>query len=226
MEGDRKYWSAYDERYKTAHRKGVSWASEKSTPIVMDVIQRYRIRPDQKLLEIGCGEGRDAREVLEKGYGLLAADCSEEAISWCRNRMKEYARHFRVLDILRDDFEGQFDLIYAVAVIHMLVRDEDRNGFYRFIHRHLSPEGIALLCSMGDGEREYRSEISEAFERKERDHESGKMMVPATSCRMVSFRTFEKELIENDLILLEKGITEALPDFSSLMYAVIRKKKR
>ncbi|MBQ2214454.1 MAG: hypothetical protein II414_07825, partial [Erysipelotrichaceae bacterium] len=55
------------------------------------------------------------------------------------------------------------------------------------------------------------------------DHESGKMMVAATSCRMVSFRTFEKELKENGLKIMEEGITESLPDFDSLMYAVVRK---
>jgi cysteinyl-tRNA synthetase len=38
----RKYYAAYDERYKTVHAQGVSWASEVSTPIVMEVIEKYR----------------------------------------------------------------------------------------------------------------------------------------------------------------------------------------
>ena len=67
------------------------------------------------------------------------------------------------------------------------------------------------------------TDITKAFEVQERDHESGKMMVAATSCRMVSFRTLERELKENDLKIVEEGITESLPDFDSLMYAVVRK---
>lgn len=35
---NRKYYAAYDERYKTAHEKGISWEKLQSTPIVMDVI--------------------------------------------------------------------------------------------------------------------------------------------------------------------------------------------
>ena len=35
----RKYYEAYDERYKTVHLKGVSWSSDKSTPVVLDIIQ-------------------------------------------------------------------------------------------------------------------------------------------------------------------------------------------
>ena len=40
---------------------------------------------------------------------------------------------------------------------------------------------------------------------------------------MVSFDTFEKELEQNGLVILEKGITSAMPDFNSLMFAVVKK---
>ncbi len=51
----------------------------------------------------------------------------------------------------------------------MLVLDEDRNGFYQFIRSHLKSDGIALICSMGDGNYEMQSDISNAFELQERD---------------------------------------------------------
>ena len=51
-----KYYLAYEERYKTAHQKGVTWASSTSTPIVVDVVKKYNIFTAHKLLEIGCGE--------------------------------------------------------------------------------------------------------------------------------------------------------------------------
>ena len=219
----RKYYEAYEERYKAVHRLGVSWAGGQPTPIVLETVRKYRIRPDDELLEIGCGEGRDARALLEDGYRLLAADISAEAAAYCRKTRPEYADHFKVMDCLSDDPDERFDFIYAVAVVHMLVLDEDRNGFYRFIREHLKPEGLALICTMGDGEFEMQTDISEAFELKERDHESGRMTVAATSCRMVSFKTFERELAENGLDITEKGITAALPEFDSLMYAVVRR---
>ena len=40
---------------------------------------------------------------------------------------------------------------------------------------------------------------------------------------MVSFPTFEKELTQNGLNIIEKGIASLLPDFNRLMYAVVRK---
>jgi len=220
----RKYYAAYEERYKTAHAHGVSWSSDVSTPIVMEVIRNYNISPKHQLLEIGCGEGRDSKAVLEQGYHLMATDISEEAIRYCKEKMPQYTDHFHILDCLSDKLDKQFDFIYGIAVIHMLVLDEDRNRFYQFIYDHLKPDGFALICTMGDGDIESQSDISQAFTLQERNHESGKMMVAGTSCRMVSFATLEKELGQNGLVILEKGVTSSLPNFNSLMYVVVRKR--
>ena len=221
----RNYYEAYEERYKTIHAKGYSWAGDVPTPIVLDVIRRYGISKTAHILEIGCGEGRDSQAVLENGYDLLATDISPEAISYCKSRMPQYKERFQVLDCLADKHQGTdlYDMIYAVAVIHMLVEDDDRDRFYAFIRSHLSEKGIALICSMGDGESEFLTDPSEAFTLKERNHPSGRLLVAATSCRMVSNTTFEKEIARSGLIIAEKGITTAMPDFDKLMYAVVRK---
>lgn len=219
----KEYYKAYDDRYRVIHEKGLQWSSTICTPIVMEILERYGIRKDQKILEIGCGEGRDAGVVLGQGYDLLATDVSKEAVAYCRKMMPAYQDRFRVLDCLADTLENAFDCIYAVAVIHMLVPDTDRDGFYQFIRAHLQPDGVALICTMGDGTFEMQSDITQAFTPQEREHESGKVMVAGTSCRMVSFSTFENEIERNGLTILEKGMTPALPDFNELMYAVVKK---
>ena len=221
---EKKYYQAYEDRYKVIHEKGLSWSSEQCSPIVMDTIKKYNISRNHKLLEIGCGEGRDSRVVLENRYNLFAADISNEAIEYCKKYMPEFKNHFSVLDCLSNDMNETFDFIYGIAVIHMLVLDNDRDGFYQFIYHHLNDDGIALICTMGDGDFEMQSDINKAFELQERNHEIGKVMVAGTSCRMVSFDTFEKELNRNQFEIIEKGITQALPDFDCLMYAIVKKK--
>lgn len=218
---NRRYYEAYEERYKTAHARGVSWENDIGTPIVTETLEKYRIAQDSRLLEIGCGEGRDARVVLNGGYDLTATDVSREAIAYCQMRTPHYEKRFRVLDCLSGELDERYDFIYAVAVVHMLVLDEDRERFYRFIRSHLQEGGLALICTMGDGEMERQSDIGTAFTLQERNHESGKMMVAGTSCRMVSWATFEKEIANSGLMLIEKGMTSAVPSFNSLMYAVV-----
>lgn len=221
----RKYYEAYDDRYRQVHHFGISWASGNPTPIVSDVAERYGIRKNASALEVGCGEGRDAVPLLEKGYNLLATDISAEAISWCRERFLEYARQFQVLDCLNGRMNKKFDFIYAVAVLHMLVETEDRRKFFGFFREQLAQDGIGLICTMGDGKTEMASDVSGAFDLQQRTHqETGKRMtIAATSCRMVSEDTFRAELGENGLQVLELGMTQAPPDFSQLIYAVVQR---
>ena len=219
-----EYYKAYDERYKAIHQKGHSWAAENRTPIVLETIRKFAIAETAQVLEIGCGEGRDARAVLEAGFDLTATDISAEAIRYCKEHFPAYENRFRVMDCLADRIAQRYDFIYAVAVVHMLVRDEDRDGFYGFIREHLKKTGLALILSMGDGEFEMQSDIRTAFQLQERNHFSGKVQVAGTSCRMVSFPTFEAEIARNGLEIVEKGLCEAMPDFNSLLYAVVTRK--
>lgn len=220
---NRKYFEAYDDRYKQAHEAGIHWFGGESSPIVGQVIEKYHMKPDSRILELGCGEGRDAQALLRRGYNLLATDISPEAIRYCKERLPAHSSAFSVLDCVNGALPERYDFIYAVAVLHMLVLDEDRKGFYRFIYDHLSPGGLALICTMGDGKMERQSDIANAFELQQRNCHGRKIMVAGTSCRIVRAMTFEKELAENGLEIVESGQTSIPNEFSDMMYAVVKK---
>ena len=221
----RKYYEAYDDRYRQVHKENLKWFEKEQSPIVEAVAAKYAIEPEHRLLEIGCGEGRDAVYLLHRGYDLLATDVSLEAIRFCRRQFPAFAERFQKLDCITESIPQRYDFIYAVAVVHMLVLDEDRDRFYSFIRRHLAQSGVALICTMGDGCVERQTDIHTAFDLQQRLHEaSGKMLdIASTSCRMVSFDTFRKELVRNGLTILEDGISQDVPGFSEMMYAVVKK---
>ena len=221
----RKYYEAYDDRYRQIHSQNLKWFDESPSAIVLETIHGFGITKENKLLELGCGEGRDAFPLLQAGFRLLATDISPEAIRFCREKHPEYKENFAVLDCVAGKCGQQFDFIYAVAVVHMLVDDGDRNAFYTFICDHLTANGIALICTMGDGVMERSSDTQTAFDLQERIHEqSGKVVqIAGPSCRMVSFSAFRKELKANNLAIVKEGITSVEPDFSTMMYAVVRR---
>lgn len=223
---ERQYYDAYDDRYRQVHEQNLSWFGNEQSEIVEKIIHDYSLTKEHRMLEIGCGEGRDAFPLLEKGYRLLATDVSSEAIAYCQRRMPGDAEHFRVLDCITGRLNLDFDFIYAVAVVHMLVLDEDRDAFYGFIREHLNYTGIALICSMGDGSVERQSDTHTAFDLQDRVHErTGKVLrIARTSCRMVNFRNFHAELERNGLIVIKQGLTSIEPDFTKMMYAVVRKR--
>ena len=285
------YYEAYEDRYQTIHALGHAWSSDRPTPIVGEILARYGVPKTASLLELGCGEGRDALPLLRTGWNLLATDLSPEAVAWCRKLAPDRADRFRVLDCLGGELPTRshipdypnielpentpapncpggdipenapapngpggelpenakapdcpggelpenaqapdcpgsalperFDFIYAVAVLHMLTEDADRARFFAFIRDHLTKEGLALVCAMGDGERELRSDPARAFDPAERDHPAGPITVAATTCRIVSFDTLTREIQTAGLSILETGLTPSPPDFDRLMYAVV-----
>ncbi len=119
----------------------------------------------------------------------------------------------------------KFDFIYAIAVIHMLVQDEDRHSFCAFIYDQLKESGIALVCSIGDGSEEQKTDAAQAFHLLKRTHEAtGKeLYIAATSCRKVSFATLVKEMTDNNLTILDRGITSIIPDFPTIMYVIVKR---
>lgn len=221
----RRYYEAYDDRYAQVHRENLVWFSENASPIVKMVLETYSISKEKKILEIGCGEGRDAGMLLRQGYDVLATDVSPNAIAFCRKTMPAYAPCFQTLDCITERLDEKFPFIYAVAVVHMLLLDEDRNGFYQFIREQLTADGVALICSMGDGFTEKCSDIAAAFELQERVHEqSGKTLYLAgTSYRAVSFESFKRELLGNGLQILDMGLTDVEPDYYKMIYAVVKR---
>ena len=221
----RKYYEAYDDRYCQIHGSNLQWFHDNPSDIVMDTINAYSISKDQRILEIGCGEGRDAYPLLLQGFNLLATDVSSEAIRYCRNKWKDYGERFQVLDCVADTIDCKFDFIFSVAVVHMLVLDEDRNAFYGFIRNHLEPTGIGLICTMGDGCTERQTDINTAFTLQNRIHEQTgrEVRIAGTSCRMVSFQTFRQELERNGLAIIEQGYTSVEPDFPQMMFAVVKR---
>lgn len=224
MSRGRRYYHAYDDRYRQVHAAALQWSSDRPSAIVGETLARLGAGRDARLLEIGCGEGRDAAALLAVGWDLTATDVSPEAVAYCRKKYPQWAERFRVLDCLGEGTAERYDFIYAVAVLHMLVEDADRAGFYRFLRDHLTENGAGLVCTMGDGETERRSDPGTAFTLQERRHqETGQaLLLAGTSCQMVGFPAFLRELADSGLEVLDHGLTAVEPDFPEMMYAVVR----
>ena len=220
----RNYYEAYDQRYQQVHARGLEWFGGRPTPIVEHVLEQYGTDQSTPVLEIGCGEGNDAAHLLEKGYDVLATDVSPAAVDFCRKKYPQWAERFRTLDCLKDKLDDRFGFIYAVAVLHMLVLDEDRQGMLRFIREHLAEDGAGLIVVMGDGELQRATDISTAFELQERTHQQSgqKMMIASTSCRIVTRDEFREEIERAGLAIAEMGDT-SWDDTPFAMYAVVKR---
>ena len=196
---------------------------------VVKVIDDYNITKNNSILEVGCGEGRDTIHLLNMGYhNILGIDYSKIVIAKCNELTNnKYVNNFKSLDIMKDKLNNKYDFIYSVAVIHMFLKEEHRNLFYKFIYEHLNNNGIALVISMGDGTSTYKSNIDDAFKKVVRKNinTNKEIMVTNTSCNIVDFATFKEEIIRNNFKIIECYISSDIPNFDKCMCAVISKQE-
>lgn len=216
-----EYYEAYDERYKTMHEKGLAWEKEEPSPVIIDTMRKYNITKHLKLLEIGCGEGRDAGFLQIVGYDVLGTDVSPEAIEYCKKKFN--TDKFKVVDAVKDKADDLYDFIYSIATIHMLVKKEDRMAYLNYVHDSLNETGIALICSMGNGRDQKETDINEAFNIVDREHNGSIVKVAQTSLRMVDTVTLMKECKEAKLTVLDSGIVTNTPGFNSMIYVVVKR---
>lgn len=196
----KKYYEAYDHRYKRVHEQGLLWFKSEPTPELINWLEYYEVPLDENVLEVGCGEGRDAIYMAERGYQITATDISEEAIKTCAKMCdaKQVHVNLKVEDFVCKDAVvfDQYDWIYSIGTLHMLVEDEDRKRFLRNLHGSISPSGKLLLVSKGDGVTSIKTDKSEAFKLVERVHylDKQEMKLEATSFCMKSWENHVEEL--------------------------------
>lgn len=221
------YYKAYDKRYRQTYENNSLWEIPERTKEIIATLKKYKITKKSNILELGCGEGRDAIYLLDNGYNVLGIDYSFTVIDKCNELTNyKYVNNFKQLDLIENSLNEKFDFIYSVAVIHMFVLDEHRNKFYNFIYDHLKDNGIALIISMGDGVLEINSDLEKAFDDTKRVNinTNKEIMVASTSCRVKKIDEMKKEIQLNNLEILEEKIIDDVPSFNKCMLFIVKKK--
>ncbi len=224
------YYKAYDDRYRQYHNlTSSSWAEDKPSEILIEILGGCGVNLNADILEIGCGEGQNALFLMDNGYRVTATDVSAEAIDWCKTQAQKRgldASKFFVLDILNNSFDKKFDVVLSVSTLHMLVLDRDRKGFWDFVYKHLDEDGVAVVTVMGDGEyTQNNTDITKAFDLVARKDKFGKeVKVASTSCRIVNWAMLFDEIGASNLKVKKHFLSEGIEGFSTSMVVVVSKK--
>jgi SAM-dependent methyltransferase len=107
-----------------------------------------RIGPG-KVLELGCGNGRNAVYFAKKGCKVDAVDISEKSITWGQEIAQKHNVTVNfiqssIYDLSIDD--GTYDIVYDSGCLHH-IPPHRRIGYIELIHRSLKPGGyFAITC--------------------------------------------------------------------------------
>lgn len=147
---DRKYYQAYEDRYRDVYRQGVKYWSDFPWEVLEDLagldsfLEFTGARPGvHKFLEPGCGEGHLALALAQKGFDYLGVDLAPSALERARLRLSEAGLGERAQFVLHDvtDLtfldEATFDFALDNKLLHMLVVDQDRRRYLASLRRAL-----------------------------------------------------------------------------------------
>ena len=96
------------------------------------------------VLEIGCGDGRDAKVIMERTPNYLGIDVSEQLVKIAQTHVPE--GEFVVVDVAQYEFPGQLDIVFAFASLLHLNKLELKTVFER-LAVSLKPGGIIYISS-------------------------------------------------------------------------------
>lgn len=97
-----------------------------------------------KVLDLGCGNGRLFSVLKEKGIDYIGVDNSEGLIAEAKKKFPK--TRFEIQDLLNLSFsENTFDKIYCIATLHHIPSNELRLKALEEMKRVLRPGGILIL---------------------------------------------------------------------------------
>lgn len=161
---------------------------------LFDQLLRGRLVAGSRILDLGCGFGRNIIYLLKEGYEVYAVDSDPKAIDAVRRQAAKLApalppENFRLAPIEEPSFPNGFaDFIICSAVLHFARDDDHFRAMLRETWRVLRPGGI-LFCRLAS---------SIGMERQIKSRGKGRFLLPDGSERYLVdeplLRDFAEEL--------------------------------
>jgi SAM-dependent methyltransferase len=121
---------------------------------VFDQILRGNITPGMRVLDAGCGYGRNLVYLLQEGCEVFAVDANAAGVEHVRALAAQLApnlpaSHFRVGPIEKMDFPDDFaDVVICNAVLHFARDEAHFLAMVEELWRVVRPGGM-LFCRLG-----------------------------------------------------------------------------
>lgn len=120
---------------------------------LFDQILRGRIPQGSRILDAGCGTGRNIHYLLNAGYDVSAADADPNAISEVMRLAADLNATLPPTNFRREPVEAMsfpdesMDVVLSIAVLHFALNDEQFEAMLESIWRVLKPGGL-FFCRL------------------------------------------------------------------------------
>jgi tellurite methyltransferase len=104
-----------------------------------------------RVLDAGCGEGKNAAYLAARGSNVTAIDISERAIDHARKLHEQTAITWICADIRSQVWpQDHFDIVVAYGLFHCLPSDDDIIRLHSMLSRSTKAGGYHVVCSFNN----------------------------------------------------------------------------
>lgn len=187
---------------------------------LIDQLQKGRINKSMKILDAGCGYGRNCEYFIKNDFEIYGVDKKEEAVLELKENINKWnpefdKNNFQTNNLIKTAFpDSNFDFIISSAVLHF---SENRNHFIQLFNemcRVLKKEGILFI----------RMTAKHTIEHLAKKINEDVYLLPDGSTRYLLDRgVLQKLMIENNLAFIDPFKTVNVADVRSMSTIVVRK---
>jgi tellurite methyltransferase len=128
---DKEYWENYYAQHKIEHEPSLF-----ARYIKEEIIKEHR-----SVIELGCGNGRDAVYFANHGFYVTAIDQVSNEIEFLKNKLVQIKNlTFKSADFTKLDYSGKFDITYSRFTIHAITEQQEEEVIF-WTFQNLNPNG-------------------------------------------------------------------------------------
>ncbi len=98
------------------------------------VLEWLAVRPEEQILDLGCGDGALMAQLVEAGAHVTGVDASKDLLAAAKKRGLDV----QLMDGEALEFENRFDAVFSNAALHWMVNGRNVIGG---VHKALKPGG-------------------------------------------------------------------------------------
>ena len=181
---------------------------------LLDQFLKGRIDKESRILDAGCGSGRNIHLLLREGYNITGIDPNIEAINGLKLMYPNHTKSFYHSSIEDFKSEVRFDFIICNAVLHFADTHEHFQRMFEALQTLLTQNGVLFIRMTSDiGLSGIKEDLG-----------GGKFMLPDASVRYLLTRIKIDELLSTyKLSLMEPVKTVNVDELRCMTTLVLSK---